>query len=352
MFEQIYQSEPVDLSVDSKLTELVSIIGLTTVPDPTVNSNNRLLAHIGMHTTDLFGGLFQFPYWFTWDEVTGHFFPKAMRLDIGPLVSISISNLIKTRAGRLCIIFGFAGLVDGTLAAPYRYPPTGFYSPQFHRPDGATNGCPAIDEFNSIYMDRGSVYGSDVWVVWDMITGLEKSKIQMPSNIIASCLESENHVYLLCDNGIMVLYDYVREQIRGTGRLPLLGDVPGGIIPAFGSTVAITYDIVLKRLYVFSKNFVNDAGHPVIRGYRLVSKASRLTKPVPLVYPRPGKVIPVMTQLVDDLNAGIGGSIVTATVSGAGHLVQNPSFTDTQGASIFQVECDFPGVIHAQVDAQ
>jgi hypothetical protein len=353
MFVQVYQSQPVDITVNSDIAGLSSIYGLVSVFDPNPSFENKLLAMCGMSMHGPLEGLFRFPHWFTWDEVTGTFFRRDIAVNISSLITISVSGLIKTRLGRLALTFGTAGFVDSSLVAPFPYPGADqFIPPFFNRPDGGANGCPAIDEVNDTYMDRSSYFGSDTWVVWQYTTKQVLGSIQMPANIIASTLEDENKVYLLCSDGNIVLLDYLRFEVLGIGRLPQYeGGVPGSpALPAFGSEVAITWDNSYKRLYVFSMSFLVD-GKPTIRGYRMVSRATRLTHPVPLKYPKKGRIVPVLSQLVGNNNEGVGGSIVRATATGPASAVNTLSLTDIKGGAIFNLLCQDAGIATITVTA-
>lgn len=83
----------------------------------------------------------------------------------------------------------------------------------------------------------------------------------------------------------------------------------------------------------------------------MVPQPTRLTKPIPLRFPKAGRTIPVMTQLVGDLNEGVSGNLVVTTVTGDGTLQSGTPMTDPKGVIISDIACTEAGSFTINVSA-
>lgn len=190
------------------------------------------------------------------------------------------------------------------------------------------SGDIAIDDISDRFLNgSGGTLG-----VYTLSSGEFLYAVDFPAGISALALEDENNVYILLDNRVLVLYDYVRKVVLGVAKLPT---------DTLTNPVKLTWDAIYRRLLFFDQTPDNADGSSTARakGFRNVPQPTRLTKPIPLRVPRHGRVIPVMSQVVDDMNKGVGGYVVNSTVYGAGTLVGIP-FTDGKGVSLTQVKCD------------
>lgn len=177
-------------------------------------------------------------------------------------------------------------------------------------------------------------------LVHDLTTGEQQYSLEMPGQVVASCLEDANRLYVMCVNRILVLVDYVRGEILGAVRFPppiSEGTQAGFAEPPQGLMMA--WDYLYRRLLVCENTPSNPDGSGTthVRGYRMVPVQTRLTKPIPIRVPRLGQTVPHVVQIVGDLNEGVGGSIIQATVTGDGELAGLP-ITDHQGKALVYVE--------------
>jgi len=178
--------------------------------------------------------------------------------------------------------------------------------------------------------------------VWTLTTGKWRYDIVVPHQVMDIALEDPSRAYLLLANRTVALLDYTRGEILGAAKIPPLkeGQVygDGGLHLTAGARIA--YDRMYKRLMLIEPWPDNPNGScaTVVRGFSLVNEPNRLTTPFPLKVPRMGRTVPVLVQVVDDLNQGVGNFIVEATVSGVGSLVGTP-ITDYRGDALIYVAC-------------
>ncbi len=192
----------------------------------------------------------------------------------------------------------------------------------------------AIDDMRNRFIHG---FGRELGV-WELTSGVLKYKTQMPDNIAAICLEDDDRCYILLGNRTLITYDYMRGEILGAVKVPSLLDESDYYD---NQKIAIAWDVTYRRLLVVEET-PNDpatgASTMYVRGYRLVPIPVRLTTPIPLRAPRQGRQIPVLVQAVGDMNEGVSGYQMTATVSGAGMLIGVP-VTDHQANALIQVLC-------------
>jgi hypothetical protein len=131
---------------------------------------------------------------------------------------------------------------------------------------------------------------------------------------------------------MLVLVDYVYNKILGAVKVPPSVLTGGDFVDA--SNVSICWYPRMARLLIAEMT-----GSTTIKGYSVVPQATRLTKPIPLRSPQTGKTIPVLASLVDDSNFGVGGALVTSSVSGGTAKVVGGSYTDVRGRANVQVNC-------------
>lgn len=359
MFELVVISEPIDYA-SVPMRTLASAIGLAIVEDPTAFSDTKALMLGQIYKNDSFSSFAG--YWFTFDPKTGKYLGSiAIPFVNGNLVALSLGGMIQTRLKRLMFNFGFVGFVTSQLLA-VSYP-TGALSDYKIYPGDYSDTylgsfvVPMVDEINDILMDRsGHFSGGKELDVYRMSTKELLHSIPMPSLITATALEDEDRAYVLCDNFTIVLVDYVRQEILGIGKLPVPpgGSISqGGVVTSLGAGTAITWDTRTRRLLIFQKAPDNPDGtcNSRLYAYRMVNAPNRITKPVPLKYPRKGRIIPMLTQVVGDLNEGIGGNTIQASITGTGSLVNSTAITDPNGRAITQVSCTDAGSITLDVSA-
>lgn len=200
-------------------------------------------------------------------------------------------------------------------------------------------GDSMIDEIHDIFV-RGSL---NTFAVYKWVSGTWQYDLTLPQEIIAIAQEDPGRCYVLLNNRQLVLIDYLRAEIMGSSKLPPpVGRENGHSTYEQEFTgMDMAWDPVYKRLLVAEIEFDHPDGSckTCIRGYQMVPEPKRLTLPIPLKVPRQGRIIPVMTQVVGDKNEGVGGHVVSATVSGSGSLIGVP-ITDHYGRTFLQVACE------------
>jgi hypothetical protein len=181
--------------------------------------------------------------------------------------------------------------------------------------------------------------------IFNWKTGKFLYDIPMPLAVVNIALEDKARCYCLLNNRAIILVDYLRGEILGAAKIPplKLGMAYGGDsgLDMIFDEVRIAWDGDHRRLLLIEKT-PNDAAGActmLVRGYLPVPEPVRVTTPIPLRVPRPGRTIPLHVQVVDDMNQGIGGYVVDCTVTGEGKLVGQP-ITNHLGHAIISVECD------------
>lgn len=165
-------------------------------------------------------------------------------------------------------------------------------------------------------------------------TGKIKYRATLPANAARIALEDDSRMYVLMANGVLMLYDYIRGEVLGSTRMPpILNDRS-----YWNTNIQLAWDATFKRLLVFDivPNKADGLCASVVQGFRPVPEATRITMPIPLKVPRQRRTVPVLAQVVGDMNEGVGGYVIGATVTGSGSLVGVP-ITDYYGTSYINV---------------
>jgi hypothetical protein len=176
--------------------------------------------------------------------------------------------------------------------------------------------------------------------VYRLSTKQYQYSLQMAENIVACCMVSQTQCYVLCANSILLLVDFARGVILNAFYLPSSG---GGDWSAAGAQWLYWYP-TYSQLFVCElvANNVDGSNATTIKGYKMVPTAQRLTVPIPLQSPLVGDTVQVMTQLVDDLCRGIGGTQVQFTATGgAGEVLQ--ATTDLTGKALVKLDLTATG---------
>lgn len=337
---------------------IAGIMGLTVAYDPALtkyaqpNSPGSIYMWTSMHQI----------YWPSWGfgnwrfNATDGKLIERIVVQAGGMFLGQMGSMVRTRKGAFYMgdiwSFGFQQFALGATAEalPGEAPETpqglytmggeikgsdfwGPYNANGDRMIGVHTGVWAIDEIADTYFDFG-LYGN---LLFSWNTGKFKYDIPLPSGVAAIALEDESRMYILMTNGVLILYDYVRGEVLGAVKMPKAHR--GSPYGTYG--VAMTWDSIYRRLLIAEQVPDNPDGScaTVVRGFRQVPMATRLTMPIPLKVPRKGRTIPVLTQVVGDMNEGVGGYVVNAQVLGAGQLVGLP-ITNHWGETTIQVKCE------------
>lgn len=205
---------------------------------------------------------------------------------------------------------------------------------------GAPEGDPnnygsafAVDEKDDYFLNAHNLYlrvykwttGEHVWT----FRGIA-------SEVLAIALEDKGHAYVLQNNRVLWLLDYIRGEILGSVKIPPPVEAASHTING-----RMAWDPIYRRILIMEETADTEAGASTtrIRGYRQVPEPVRLTTPIPLKAPRQRRTVPVLVQALGDLNEGVGGYVMDATVTGAASLVGFP-VSDGLGNSILHVACE------------
>jgi len=268
---------------------------------------------------------------FQWETSTGAFVARY-ELNLGGFNA----GVVQTRAGMLYAMnnvgtvltaFGFSAsaITWGTLTyAAADYGRVGW------------GGAMAIDEMADrlLIADAGNLLS-----VYQISTKTRLYQLPLPTSVAAIALEDAGRAYVLLGNRILLLFNYAQRQVLGAVRVPAS---PSGAAYWNNGNVTLTWDPLLRHILIFEKVANNSDGScaSIVRGYLQIPVPTRLTTPVPLAFPRQGKTIPVLAQLVGDMNEGVAGALATVTVSGGGALAAQLPLTDNLGRVQAQVVCN------------
>jgi len=175
-------------------------------------------------------------------------------------------------------------------------------------------GVVAIDDAKDVFLN---VQGQTLHV-FELKSGKFKYSIRMPESVVQICLEDDSRCYILMGNRVLVLFDYMRGEVLGAAKVPQLkGGTNYGPDQLWNNVnIRMGYDRIFRRI-LFAENTPdnpNGSSTIVVRGFSMVNEPYRLTRPIPLKVARVGRTIPVLVQVVDDMNQGVGGYIVSAEV--------------------------------------
>jgi hypothetical protein len=152
--------------------------------------------------------------------------------------------------------------------------------------------------------------------VFEFPSGKWKYSMVVPDSIAAVCLADDSRCYILMGNRVLVLFDYVRGEVMGAAKVPPTANT--GPYKGYWNApyTQMAWDKVYNRLLVLEMEGDKPDGSCAckVRGFQLVNMPQRITRPIPLKVPRQGRVVPVLVQIVDDMNHGVGGYVVNAQV--------------------------------------
>jgi len=311
--------------------------------------------------------------YFRFDGVTGKVIRRIGSGDIGGLASMmTLGGIITARSGTPYAVHSYGNIlykmtlgatasaligdepetmefwdivaegesVEGILGPDEGYSITRFEP--YTDPDGRTGklfgygigGAFALDDINDAYLD----VSTNVLRVFSWKTGTFRYGIILPHQTVAIALEDDSRCYILLNDRSVILLDYERAEILGAGEIPppvIHRDYKSGT-----RKIQMAWDSLFRRLLISEQVPDNPDGSCAtrIRGYRMVEYASRVTTPIPLKVPRRGRTIPVLIQVVNERNDGLGSYAIDCTVTGEGSLVGQP-ITDHHGSAFAQVKC-------------
>jgi hypothetical protein len=208
----------------------------------------------------------------------------------------------------------------------------------------ASFGVFAIDETTGSVGAAGQPVGAflnalgNVLQVYEFTSGLLSFSVTMPDAVVSIALADDSRAYVLLRNRIAILMDYTTGKVLGAVRIP----------PAIAAryldsnTIKIAWDAIHQRLLVMEyqpDNHSTGTSTTIVKGYRMIPKPTRITTPIPLQVPREGRTISVLSQVVGDMNEGVGGYLVVASVAGSGTLI-GAAITDHLGRAFSQVLCE------------
>lgn len=205
---------------------------------------------------------------------------------------------------------------------------------------------PAYDDVKGLVLDA---LGTSTLKVWDRNGALVggkypiSSSIVMPSVVVALALGDFNRLYVLCQNRVLILLDYIRKVVLGAVKVP---STANSSTFALG-TVVLGWDSKYKRVLIAEKVANNIDGSCAVKvcGYYPVPVPVRLAKPIPLAPVRSGQKVKFLFQQVGDMNEGVLGSVLDVTVSGGSTLLTQVPLSDNRGQTKVEVLCGDPGSV-------
>jgi hypothetical protein len=275
-----------------------------------------------------------------WDSSTGQWLQR-MPIGVSVVGTMTLQNMFRSRVGKMYYTGILTdGLIEFTLtesgdiaaiAGGAHISASKFGMYQFF-------GYIGIDDTPEPHGNKLlSADGTDL-SVFNLTTGQLLYKRRFPAPIVGIALEEDDRVYVLLNNRILALFDYTRNDVMGASKIPTTAKNEG----IAEGQIVMSWDWLLRRLLIMERvPDVQGASQTKIKGYRAVPIPVRITIPIPLRVPRRDRVIPVMSQVVGDMNEGVGGYNVTVTVSGDAALAGMPT-TDGLGVAVTKVRCGLP----------
>ena len=171
--------------------------------------------------------------------------------------------------------------------------------------------------------------------VFKLSNGDWKYTIDFPGYPIDIALEDSTRAYILLDSRILVLFDYDRNEVLEASKVPGATETK-----LTAGDARISWDATFKRLLIQRRCPI------ILMAVRTMwcvvssrDKPVRITMPIPLKKPRQRRIVPVLVQVVGDMNEGVGGYLVQAKVYGSGSLIGLP-ITNHKGDGILQIACE------------
>lgn len=351
MLKQVFQSVPIryhtrstyeggwlfgidyHANIDPYVEKLAWVQAIIPHNMPTLISEHRIFVQATMWAS----------YWPSW-AVSFHMFDSRSGAYLGRLTgpsnlgSITMGAAFRSRLGAIWTLgwgsFEFNEVILGETS--YTFGTSTIEASRFGK--AGFSSTVGLDENRDIFL-HGSYSNIEIF---KYSTGELLHTIFVGAEIAALALEEADHVYILQNDGQLILMDYTKGTVLGAAKVPprISGDGYWNSV----NTCVMTWDWLYKRLLVSDQvpDNANGSCATRIRGYRNVPIPTRITAPIPLKVPRRGRKIPVMTQVVGDMNEGVGGYLVSSVISGPGRVVGTP-ITDNVGRAITQVYCTNTG---------
>ena len=184
----------------------------------------------------------------------------------------------------------------------------------------------------------GGVHYVEVWV-WSTQTFV--MRVGMPGRVHDIFPEDESRVYVACDRGVYVLLDFISGRV--VGLFSQLDTYQGA---TSWQDMVHTWDPYLRRILRVEKtpDATDGACTMRVEGFYPVPLGKRLAEPIPLLAPRKGRTVPVLTHLTSDNIEPVPAARVTMTPSGPGTFASLQRTTNEHGYAVFQCRCDDVGV--------
>lgn len=195
---------------------------------------------------------------------------------------------------------------------------------------------PLVDRSQNLVVMKTNNEASQIGV-YNFTTGALVRRIPVSGDAADIFAEDNRRCYVLTTENILNLVDYTTGEVLSTLRAP---DVEAG---ALGSK--LTWDRYLRRILLFTwrANATDGAGLSSFAGYYPVPLAVGITKPIPLLPPRAGRIVPCLARAYGDAGEGIPGVKISPLVTGDGALTGAPPASDNDGDSIINLSCSATG---------
>jgi len=189
---------------------------------------------------------------------------------------------------------------------------------------------PLVDRMNNLLIAATSRHlGQPMISVFNWTTGAHIREIRVSGPPINLMPEDGHRCWVVSDNGILNLVDYMTGQVLSALKDPL----------PLGNGVTYSWDLFTRRLLAFHQiaDATDGACLSRVTGYYPVPIPVKITAPIPLRAVRAGRKTSVLCRTYGDTGEGLSAGKLGVTVAGNGVLAAAIPSPDSTGYTTFQV---------------
>jgi hypothetical protein len=195
---------------------------------------------------------------------------------------------------------------------------------------------PLVDRAQNLIVMASNNEVNDIGV-YNFTSGALIRRIRLsgaPADIFA---EDERRCYVLTEDRLLNLVDYTTGEILSTLKAPA---VEAGALDS-----KLTWDRFLRRILLFTlrPSATDGACVSSFAGFYPAPIAMGITKAIPLLPPRTGRIVPCLVRSYGDAGEGVPGVKLAASVSGDASFTGAPPATDMDGEAIVSIACAATG---------
>lgn len=183
------------------------------------------------------------------------------------------------------------------------------------------------DRQTNRFVGVASTPGLEYLAIYNLTTGALLHYLFLSGQPTHISLVDTRFCYVMLDNGLLNLVDYQNGNVAATYKPPLF------------DPVAMAFDQVRQRLIIYddAEDAEDGAAQGVLKGYIAVPGAVGLMTPIPLLAPRVGRRVPILTRVYGDVGEPVSGGRVAITASENADVVGPVMITDATGYATGQV---------------